>query len=285
MDKCIVCGSSEFKPIYNNTLLRCGGCSFVTANIKIGEENIKSIYTEKYFKGEEYLDYLKEKVSLQKNFQNRLNFIYKKIDKDAIKSVLEIGCSYGFFAELLNKEFGGSLNYIGFDIVKEAVDYGVKQLNQNLICGDYLDYITDENFTDVFMWDVIEHLKEPHKFIEKISDEICQGGRLYITTGDIDSLLSRFQKNRWRLIHTPTHIHFFSKKTIKILLEKYGFCIIDIKYPGIYRRAKSIFYLQFMLNKKYSKITKILFDLIPDNINVKINTYDIMFVIAKKIKV
>ncbi|MDH4127181.1 MAG: class I SAM-dependent methyltransferase [Spirochaetota bacterium] len=282
MNKCIICDDKRFGKIFNDKLLKCKKCSFITANMSIDKEILEKTYTENYFIGQEYLNYLDEKKSLQLNFKKRLSYIYKKIGKSNISSVIEVGCAYGFFAEELKRELSSQLEYyIGFDVVQKAIDYGTNVLKQNLICGEYLNYPLEKRFTDAFFWDVIEHLKEPHKVIEKISHELYTGGRIYITTGDIDSFLSRIQKENWRMIHPPSHIHYFSKKTINLLLEKNGFKILSITKPGISRTLKHIYYLQFIKDKKTSKIKNFIFNNMP-NIKLTLNTFDIMLVIAEK---
>ncbi len=281
MKNCLVCNENKFQPIYSDTLLKCENCGFVTANIEIGEELLKNIYSENYFKGEEYLDYLRDKEILQTNFTKRLNYSYKFFKKSEIKNALEIGCAYGFFAETITNEID-KISYIGFDIVPEAIEYGANKLKQNIFCKDYLATPIENKMSDIFMWDVIEHLPEPDKFISKASSELQSGGRIYITTGDIEKLIPKIQKSKWRMIHPPTHLHYFSKRTLSKLLEKNNFKVLAVSYPPIYRSVRQIFYSLFMLNKKHSAFVKFMYELIPAKMNVPINTFDIMFVIAQK---
>jgi len=278
--KCLICSSQLFEPLYENTLLKCTNCSFVTANLDIYKLDFNNIYDESYFKGSEYLNYPLEKSIIQKNFAKRLNHITRKINKKDISNVLEIGCAYGFFGELISKYFKGT-HYTGIDISKEAINYGKNNLGLNLHSVDYLDYKSDEDISDIFMWDVIEHLPEPDKVIAKASTELMNNGRLILTTGDIDSYLARLQKKKWRLIHPPSHLHYFSKKTISQLLRKNNFQVISINYPSIYRSLRQSWYSLFLLDKKQKKIPKKIFQLLPD-LNIGINTYDIMMVIAIK---
>lgn len=278
---CLVCNATKFRPIYDATLLKCDACGFVTANMEIDLKVLQQTYTENYFKGEEYVDYLRDKEILQTNFKKRLQSIFKKIDKSTVTNTLEIGCAYGFFAETLTQELK-KVKYVGYDVVPEAIDYGRNRLNQNLVCGDYLEAKVDTKVSDVFMWDVIEHLPNPEKFIEKASGELQQGGRIYITTGDIECLIPRMQKAKWRMIHPPSHLHYFSKRTLSKLLENNGFKITDVSYPPVYRSIRLIYYSLFMLRKKYPGIVEKIYNLIPAKMNIAINTYDIMFVIAEK---
>jgi SAM-dependent methyltransferase len=279
MHNCILCQSKYWSFIYDNSLKKCNSCGFVTANIEIDQVELNSIYTGKYFEGEEYLDYLKDKDVLQKNFAHRLNKINYRIESGAKLNALEIGCAYGFFGEILTERYKNA-QYTGLDIAEEAIGYGKNNLGLNLILDDYLRYSASQEYTHVFMWDVIEHLPRPDLFIEKISIETMSGSELHITTGDIAAFLPRIQKKNWRMIHPPSHLHYFSKKTLILLLENYNFEIKSIEYKPVYRSVRQIFYSLFLLNKTGNTILKKTFEKIPENLFLPLNTYDIMHCVA-----
>lgn len=282
---CLVCGASEFKGIFKNTLLKCASCDFITANTEVDQQLLKKIYTTGYFHGEEYLDYLQDKLALQKNFRQRVQYILKKRSKESIRHILELGCAYGFFAEIVQKEWPQA-SYVGLDVAAQAVQFGRDTLELNLIEADYLEFPPSADpYTDVFMWDVIEHLSEPHLFLGKLSREMQQEGHLYLTTGDIGAWLARIRGRKWRMIHPPSHLHYFSSDTISRLLSRYGFEVLDIAYPPVYRSLKQIYYSLFLLNKKSSKLHKGIFTRIPESWSIPINIYDIMFITAKKVAV
>ena len=136
-------------------------------------------------------------------------------------------------------------------------------------------------YSDVFMWDVIEHLAHPEAFLTKIHDELKPGGRLYITTGDISALLPRIQQHKWRMIHPPSHIFYFSRTHLTMLLQKHGFSVVRITYPAIYRSIRQIYFSLFLLEKK-GRLASKFFKLIPASWFVPVNTFDIMFVAAVK---
>lgn len=277
--ECLVCGNKEFKEIYNNTLLQCSRCSFITANLEVSEEILKNIYNVGYFEGEEYANYLADKYIIQKNFQSRLQKIIKIIGRQKIRDVVEIGCAYGFFGELIQKE---GIPYKGYDIAAEAVEYARDILNLNAESINYLES-KHSGATDIFMWDVIEHLSEPDKFFNKIHQDLETGGRVYITTGDIGALVPTLQKEKWRMIHPPSHLQYFSKVTLTKFLERQGFRLIHYFYPPLYRSIRQIFYSLFMLNKNYGIFAHLVYKAIPTSWYIPINTRDIIFVIAEKI--
>ncbi len=282
MNKCLVCRHNSYIPVYNNTLKKCTHCGFITVNHNYNKKELQEIYSENYFKGEEYLDYVAEKDSLQKNFRNRLQYILKHSSPYPIKSVLEIGCAYGFFARTITTMLP-DVEYLGIDVVHEAVEYGRKKMNQNLIVADYMHFNPEKKFTDIFMWDVIEHLQNPDDFLKKAYNELKKNGNIYITTGDINRFIPKIRKEKWRLIHPPSHLHYFSATSLSKLLNNTGFKVEFIRYPAIYRSLKQMYYSLFLLNKKHSKIKMFGYKLIPQKAKIPLNTFDIMFVKAKKI--
>src|SRR5689334_9844759 len=137
MRECLVCNNTDFIPLYDNTLLKCQRCGFVTANLEISDEELKKIYNLNYFRGEEYLNYLEDKEIIQKNFTRRLKVIFSKVPKEKIRNSLEIGCAYGFFGEVLIRAVPTA--YKGVDVSEEGVDYA-RGLGLNASTGDYLAY-------------------------------------------------------------------------------------------------------------------------------------------------
>jgi 2-polyprenyl-3-methyl-5-hydroxy-6-metoxy-1,4-benzoquinol methylase len=280
MSSCPICTHSELIKIYNNTLIQCKNCSHVWADLSLDEEELRKIYAENYFKGEEYADYLSDKIILQTNFTKRLKSLNKLIDAPTFESVLELGCAYGFFGELILKNGN---KYVGYDISEDSIKYANENFGKYFNSKNYLiDDIQKDSFSDVFMWDVIEHLVNPEEFIKKASYETKRNGRIYITTGDISAWLPKKQKAKWRMIHPPTHVHYFTKNSITKLLNKYGYEIERISYPPVSRSIRVIFYSLFILNKKPFKLFQWIYKLIPEKASIKLNTFDIMFVIARK---
>jgi 2-polyprenyl-3-methyl-5-hydroxy-6-metoxy-1,4-benzoquinol methylase len=279
--ECLVCGANHWKPLYDQLLLKCANCGFITANLEVDQAQLDEVYTENYFKGEEYLDYLEDQEVQRLNFRDRIKEFEKVIGNSAPKNILEIGCAYGLFGDEARRQWP-SAQYTGFDVVEEAIDHAKRQLGLDARNKDYLSEKLPQKHDAVFMWDVIEHLQHPDKFLAKVSDEMEPDGTLCITTGDIGALVPKLQGRKWRMIHPPSHLHYFSKKTIEKLLNAHGFELIRCSYPSISRSVRLIFFGLFMLNRNAPKWVSKLHNTIPSRWRVGINTFDIMFVIAKK---
>lgn len=267
--KCIICGRNSWVSHWR-LLLKCKFCGFIKAQSSFFKINSLKIYNKSYFEQDDYLNYLKEKKALQENFTNRLKIIrkYKKKGK-----LLDIGCAYGYFLEIAAKHFDSE----GIDLNKETIQHVTKAHNIKAIYKDFLKTKFIKNSYDVVcMFDVIEHLKKPREYISKIHSLLKHDGLLVIETGNIDSVLAKIQKDKWRLVKPPLHLHYFSKESIFKLLDSNGFKIKEIKDVSFCRTVAQTIHGIFM-NKKIDKYLTCLF-----NFKFFLNTHDLMLIIAQK---
>lgn len=278
--QCPVCHYSDTQAIFDQTLLKCQNCGHGWANLQLDHAYLQALYADNYFKGEEYADYLADKEILQKNFNKRVQYIYKQ--GPMVENALEIGCAYGFFYPTL-KSFYKEVRYTGFDISKDAVHYANQHFGPHFCAENYLETPSDKLYDAVFMWDVIEHLADPGAFLAKIKKETKPGALLYLTTGDFGALLARIQGKKWRMIHPPTHLHYFTKKSMRALLKEHGFEPVYFKYPPVYRSFGLIYFALFILNKQPNRFHQWIYSKIPKAAALAVNTRDIFFVGAKKI--
>src|SRR5437762_11617421 len=84
----------------------------------------------------------------------------------------------------------------------------------------------------------MEQPGRPDQYLEKIQALTEPGAIVAITTGDIGSLNARVRRGSWRMIHPPTHLHYFSKSTLTRLLDRFGFDVIYCRYAGFWRTAR-----------------------------------------------
>ena len=273
---CILCGRDAGNHALYTGILQCPSCGFVFADAKLSAADLQKLYQRNYFFGNEYLNYLKDKPSLQKNFSARIRTLLKYSSGG---SLFEVGCAYGFFLELAQRHWKAE----GCDISAPACEEARRQ-GYNVTCGDFLHLpLTEEQYDVVALWDTIEHLARPDLYVQKASMLLKSGGILCATTGDIGSRMARMRKHRWRLIHPPTHLYYFDRGSMERLMHKNGLEIVHFEHCGYSRSVQQIFYSLMVLNretpprKKLYELLKPLF-----GFSVYINLYDIMFVIARK---
>ncbi|MFA6549659.1 MAG: methyltransferase domain-containing protein, partial [Candidatus Margulisiibacteriota bacterium] len=107
-------------------------------------------------------------------------------------------------------------------------------------------------------------------------------GLIAITTGNIDSLNAKARGSKWRQIHPPTHLHYFSRRTLTALLNKYGFDVIYVGYPGIFRSMDDIAYIVLSLKNNMPKLYRLFKNMGLLNWNIYLNTFDFIYIIGKK---
>lgn len=278
--KCPVCGGA-WKPSRIRGLLECRGCGFVTAEISLTRPELERLYGTPYFSGEEYRDYVAERALFTRQFQLRLKTLLRYVPAARRQHLFEIGAAYGFFLDLARRHFE---HVSGIDLSREAAAYAREVVGVPVAGGDFLEYPLENPLDAVCMWDTIEHLDHPELYVEKAAAHLRPEGVLAITTGDIGSPLARWRKEKWRQIHPPSHLQYFSKRTLQLLLAKYGFELCYTGYAGCYRSADTIAYILLSLKRGKSGLYRKLKAAGLLRWSFYSNVFDILYVIAKKTK-
>ena len=184
--------------------------------------------------GDDYYGEGKEKFDeswierLLDRFRNRrANLVKKYIPKTG--KVLDIGCGNGRFLGLLNKT--GTYEIYGLEMEGGSAERAVTVPNIELKIGALTasDYLS-EYFDAITLFHVFEHLSEPKKYLEIISDIIRPNGILVISIPNIASWQAKLFKGRWFHMDAPRHLFFFSPKDLKQHLARMGFELIKEKH-------------------------------------------------------
>lgn len=258
---------------------QCAQCGFTTRSDQLPDQHFTDSFGEAYFQGNEYGDYLGDKDSAQVNFRRRLDAVLRYVDAPASRKLFEIGCAYGFFLELTREKFAAVR---GIDISEPAIAYARETLGLDAQCGDYLQIDIAKGYDVFCTWDCIAHLERPDLYLEKVAADIAPNGVLAITTGDAGSLNARMRGRNWRIMKQPTIVHHFSRRNLTQLLERLGFTVVDISYPVIWRTLRAI--CRGVLGKDYMRnpLVRMLNSVGLLEMNVPLNLYDLMLVVAKK---
>jgi SAM-dependent methyltransferase len=279
LDRCVACHGESWKPRHQG-ILECTKCGHVFADLDHSDDELFELYQADYFHGSEYSDYLADRRAIQKSLGRRWERLRTLIDPERHRRLFEIGCAHGFFLDLVRGRFETAA---GIDVSREAVRYAREELGLDVLQGDLLKVdLGDARFDVVCMWDCIEHLREPDSYLERMSARMNPGALLALTTGDIGSLNARLRGRRWRLMHPPTHVHYFSKPTLTRMLVRYGFAVRYWRYCGSYRSLDGIVHGTLALNKGRSKLQEIMKGTALARLSCYLNLYDIMYVICEK---
>jgi SAM-dependent methyltransferase len=275
---CLVCGGT-YRQSRLPGLFQCDSCGFVSANLDIPDHQLRALYGSDYFHGHEYLDYVAEEESLRLNFRNRIEMLRAFVPNWPQADLFEIGCAYGFFLSEVENEVESAS---GIDISVEAIRFACEDRGVHAQQGDYLALDLGRKVDAIVMWDTIEHLRRPDLFIAKAARDLKRGGVIALTTGDIGSLNARLRGRRWRMIHPPTHMHYFSVATVSKLLDRHGFDIVHVSHPGNSRGLRFVLYFILVLQMKRPGIYAMLKSWSLFDLRLTLNLFDIMYIIARR---
>lgn len=264
--RCAVCQRNNWDR-RSELLDTCLSCGFVKADDRYFSANYDEVYSDAYYKCGDYYDYKAEEVALKKNFRNRLN---KILSYRNAGDLLDIGCGYGFFLELAKPYYSVQ----GVERNRKLSHKVSQRLSLPIYGGDFLESAFHKQYDILTAFDVVEHIPRPDLFIQKCYKINKDKGLLFIETGDIEALLPKIQGKKWRLINPPEHLNYFSVKTLSLLLESCGYEVVFVDRVCFWRSIKQIVFRTFHINPKF--IT-----LLPD-ISIPLNTYDIIFIGARK---
>ena len=278
MNPCLVCGGT-YRPFNIPGLVSCASCGFVSADVALSAEELKALYGRQYFQGEEYRDYIDDRLVIEKHFLSRLKKLLEFVPNPQNKSIFEIGSAYGFFLAVAQKYFA---TVEGVDISTDAVMFARQELHLPVAEADFLDYTPSRSVDVACLWDTVEHLESPHLYLEKLSGVMSAGGIIAITTGDVGSAVARMRGRHWRQIHPPTHLHYFSKQTLTDLLTRHGFRVCYSGSDGQYRSLATIAYVILMIKHRQPSVYDALKRTGILRFSVYLNLFDIMYLIARK---
>jgi 2-polyprenyl-3-methyl-5-hydroxy-6-metoxy-1,4-benzoquinol methylase len=278
--ECLVCGNeARGAPLYRG-ILRCEQCGYVYADIRLTDEELFALYNEQFFNDAEWSNYPSEEKCIRRNFRLRLKKLKKFVDPKRHQRLLEIGSAYGFVLDEVRDDFTG---VEGIDLTSAGVRHTREKYKLPAVQADFLthDY-GSRRFDVVCLWDTIEHLRAPHSYVEKIASLTEPGALLAITTADAGSVNARLRGAKWRMIHPPTHLHYFSRTTIERLLERYGFEVIYNRHCGYYRSLDYTAYNVLMRRRRQPRLYRHLARTGLTRLGFYLNLYDIMYVIARR---
>lgn len=227
-NKCKVCNGSIKQENTKYKQVCCESCYLVFSEKKYTNEELIDLYdklyndtlmTPKYSNHsvDEYEDIKNNKINIGYNIRRIINKYIKKNRK-----VLEIGFGIGLVGFYLKKH--KTSDFLGIEIDNKTKSKALK-LGVQTINGDFSSIAHLKNKYDVIMpWEVLEHLQDLSLFFELASNRLKNKGLLMFSVPNYNKRLNyKNSKNNIYQSGPPVHLNFFTKKSIKIILEKYNF--------------------------------------------------------------
>ncbi len=278
MKKCPVCNNTA-KYIFNvktdrvYKILKCQYCELGFIDPIPTKKEVSKFYNEFYFNNAKHMwgynNYKLLELGLKKTYRR----ILKKIKIKNVNAILDVGCAYGFFLDVI-KEFFPNSHRIGIDIINTKSI--LEQKEHEFICADIEDINFKETFDIIFFGDSFEHLRSPVKVIEKLSNNLSNDGCFIITTVNFSSLLAKIMKQKWRLMIPPEHIFFWTPKSLKEIFKRVNLNAKVEKYILFYPKTYVI-----QKFKEQFRFTPFFLNLLPFDI-LPIPSIDVIMCVARR---
>lgn len=249
---CPICGAEEAKPYYcssqftyvgdDNSFspvklwVKCEKCanlySYNFPVVKMGDINGK--YTVNFNSG-----YIKPRYSLR---------IYSEIFNKCRnltqgKEYLEIGIGAG---EMLAAAMEMGYNVDAVEICREDCEKVASVLGIDIKWCDFLKFETNKKYDVIVMGDVLEHISEPVKALQKAKELLNENGVLWLSTPNYNSGFSRLMKFKDAMLNQKNHFTYFSYETLLPILHQVGLDVVRYDISDRFSGSMEL----FCINKK-----------------------------------
>ncbi|MBL7976660.1 MAG: class I SAM-dependent methyltransferase [Candidatus Kapabacteria bacterium] len=165
-------------------------------------------------------------------------------------TILDVGCATGLNLKVL-KEMGRCKQTYGLEYVEEVAKQAQQNID-NVLCADVsaADLPYPDKFFDVILClDVLEHMENPWRAVEKLKRVLKDDGVLIASIPNIAyipviiKLIFRRFDYEDSGVMDRTHLRFFTLRSMKQMFQNAGFIVTKVK--GTYMLGWKLF-LQFL---------------------------------------
>ncbi|MEX1667976.1 class I SAM-dependent methyltransferase [Zhongshania guokunii] len=205
----------------SHDLYQCQHCTLIYMHPMPSTDALADYY-HNYHKTPQYTRKLQSK---QRRAAKRI-WSLKRLCKG--KRFIDIGCNAGFAVEAA-RSLG--LDALGIDLDNASIDFARRQYplaKFQTIAAENLAS-QGESFDIIYCCEVIEHLANPHTFLDALYAMLNDGGVLFLTTPDIAHFSVKRNLLEWTAIRPPEHLLYFAKASLKQLLEAHQFSKVNFR--------------------------------------------------------
>jgi 2-polyprenyl-3-methyl-5-hydroxy-6-metoxy-1,4-benzoquinol methylase len=175
-----------------------------------------------------------EKVRFNKIFKPRVQKIINICKKYKIqkKKIIDIGAGYGTFCYAMKKiKYFGDVIAIEPNVqgAKKCLEKNIKTINSTI---ENVEKKELKNVSLVTLFEVIEHLYSPYKFLKSIKKLINKKTFIIFTCPNgMGFDISFLGKKSEAIDHE--HLNYFNPISIRKLANRAGYSIVDVITPGV----------------------------------------------------
>jgi SAM-dependent methyltransferase len=219
----LFCGQSIHLDIVPGHLMRCEACALQFRHPALSEEELTALYEslpdsvwEGGIEERPYWPALKRQLDLHSRG----------------KKVMDVGCFTGGFLRWLPPDWDKHGIEPGRQAAAQAERGGVKVLGRTAADLESASV----KFDVILACDVIEHLTQPVRFMQRLSQALAPDGCLIILTGATDSWPYRLLGRHFWYGSFPEHVTFYCRRWFEWVAPEAGLSLVHHEFLTTERR-------------------------------------------------
>ncbi len=147
-------------------------------------------------------------------------------------TLLDVGCYTGQFAAQAR---AAGYTVCGLEPSRWAATHARDTYGLEVAGATLTDLPADRQFDCITLWDVLEHLPQPHTTIAAIARHLRPGGLLALSTHNLDAPAARLLGGRYPFL-MRMHVAHFTPATLGRLLAEHGLYLASVEEHRRYIR-------------------------------------------------
>lgn len=230
--KCTLCGCEKTELIDSTIrnadnsiykMYKCGECETHFLYPLPSNDNLKEYYNGQ-FREEVHTKAYYDKEYMDGIFARFSGEAYARVDRVKEElgpddSILEIGCSVGYFLEAVKDHVG---QIYGTEWDEKALSYIKDRIPSCKVALNPPDFNT--KFDKVFMFHVLEHIDDPIGYLTDLKELLNPGGTIYVEVPNVDDALVKLYDCRPFLAHyyKMAHLFNYNEKGLRYVMDNAG---------------------------------------------------------------
>lgn len=216
---CLICRGTRTRVLFEKggkDFVRCAACGFVWLDPMPTAAEVGAYYEQSYQDGI-YEPYAAAETIRRLIAEHRLAAIRPHARPG---HWLDVGAATGHFVEAAAR---AGMQAEGCELSGSAVA-GARARGLTMHHAAVEEFSPAAPYDTITAFDVLEHLRDPRAFLDRLRSWLAPGGTLALTLPDVSSVYPRLLMRRYWFYYLPSdHLHYFDPRTITRLLGEHGF--------------------------------------------------------------
>ena len=198
------------------TLFGCSTCGSAFFDFEQHDVDLEQVYED--YAETSVSDYSAE-VPVSHYWKKQVDTL-QRLHDGPVRSVLDVGCRTGDFL----MHWPEQVDRVGVELSRRAADVAIRR-GLNVTRGFVEDASFEHGFDVVSCYAVIEHLREPVRFLRHLPQRLNPRGVLVIlvpTRQCLKHLLLSQARIQWHMYSPPQHLNFVSRSRLDRILADAG---------------------------------------------------------------